>query len=601
MKTQAWRIHGGWARRVSQTKKLSFRMIFRSQYGEPTLDYPMFGEDDQTDFQAVVLRAGFNDSWRDSGSSSNTYTQDQWTRQTQRDMGGYTSRDEYVHLYINGLYWGMYSPTERMNAEWASATMGGEPDEWDVINTGGSVIDGNTRSWTQLMRAVNRREVDYEEVKSLLDVEDFIDYLIVNQYVGNWDWPHNNWYASHRNVEGEKWRFHSWDAEAAFQQGIAVNRVDNDIRNVVGPAQVFLGLRDIPEFQQLYGDRITKHFSPGGALSTEANIERLNSLAGEIDRAMVGESARWGDGRNDTGRPITQETWSRRIGSINSGYFERRTDRVLDQFRNANFLPEVDAPIFNQQGGPVDPDNDILLTTDLVDGEIYYTLDGSDPRTQEGQPHESAVPLNTLDLVAQESPAKALVPTGNAQEADWNSLNYDDSAWLDAQATIGYDTGVIEDLISVPGGFDILEIQSTERLNSVELANQLLEGINVERQRTVEDVPFLNYLGGSRGGNFENSNEFPSGVDNFAMDITGTISVKEAGTYTFLMTSNDAIRLELDGAVLYADEDRHGTQDVFVTVELKARNARRAFVLVRPHRDCGSRVRVRSWREGHFR
>ena len=562
------RIHGGWARRVSQTKKLSFRVIFRGQYGEPTLDYPMFGEDDQTDFQAIVLRAGFNDSWRDSGSSSNTYTQDQWTRQTQRDMGGYTSRDEYMHLYINGLYWGVYSPTERMNAEWAAATMGGEPDEWDVINTGGAVVDGNTRAWTTLMRAVNRRDVDFEEVKSLLDVEDFIDYLIVNQYVGNWDWPHNNWYASHRNVEGEKWRFHSWDAEAAFQRGIAENRVDNDIRNVVGPAQVYLGIRDIPEFQDMYADRITKHFTPGGALSTEANIARLNSLASELDRAMVGESARWGDGRNDTGRPITQEVWSRRIDSINNGYFERRSERVLDQFRDANFLPPIDAPVFNQRGGPVDPENDISLTTDLVDGEIYYTLDGSDPRSSDGQLSPSAVPLNTSNLISNESPAKALVPTGNANETNWNASDYDDGSWIDAQAAIGYDTGVVEDLISVPDGFDIVEIESTERLNTIELAYQLLDGVNVESQSNYSGIPYLNYLGGTRGGNFDDSNEFPSGVDNFAMDITGRIAVKEAGTYTFLLTSNDGVRLELDGEVVYADEERHGTRDQFVTVEL---------------------------------
>ena len=565
------RIHGGWARRLSQTKKLSFKLIFRSQYGEPTLDYPWFGEDDQTEFQAIVLRAGFNDSYRDSGSGNNTYTQDQWTRQAQRDMGGYTSRDEYAHLYLNGLYWGVYSPTERMNAEWAASTMGGDPEEWDVINTGGSVIDGNTRSFTNLMRAVDPRrgDIDYENVKSMLDVEDFIDYLIVNQFVGNWDWPHNNWYASRRNVEGEKWRFHSWDAEAAFQRGVVENRVATS-GTETGPAKVYSGLRNIPEFQELYANRITKHFSPGGTLSTEANIARLNSLASEIDRAMVGESARWGDGRNDTGRAITQEVWRKRIQSINSNYFAKRSERVLRQFRDANFLPTVDAPIFSQPGGQVDPDKEISLTTDLVDGEIHYTLDGSDPKGSDNQPSESAISLNFQDLVSQDSPARLLAPSGNAQETDWTSTNFDDSSWIRGRTSIGFDTGEIEDLISVSKEFDVREIQSATKLNTVELATQLLEGINVESELEHEPVPYLNFLHGSRGGNFDDNLNFAVNKDNFAMDINGTIRVKESGVYTFLLTSNDAVRLIIDGKVLYVDEERHGTRDKFVTTELSA-------------------------------
>ena len=36
----------------------------------------------------------------------------------------------------------------------------------------------------------------------------FIDYMLVNQHGGNWDWPHNNWYATHHDVEGGKWYFH---------------------------------------------------------------------------------------------------------------------------------------------------------------------------------------------------------------------------------------------------------------------------------------------------------------------------------------------------------------------------------------------------------
>ena len=82
------------------------------------------------------------------------------------------------------MYWGMYSPTERMNAEWASFYMGGEPEEWDVINTGGNVIDGSSREFNSLMQLVRRRDVTYDEIAEAIDMEKYVDYMIVNQYIG---------------------------------------------------------------------------------------------------------------------------------------------------------------------------------------------------------------------------------------------------------------------------------------------------------------------------------------------------------------------------------------------------------------------------------
>lgn len=561
------RIHGGWARRFSQTKKLSFKLIFRGEYGDSNLRYPLFGDDGQQEFQSIILRGGFNDSWRSSGNTDNTYTQDQWTRRTQREMGGFSPRDQYVHLYLNGLYWGMYSATERMNGEWASAYMGGEPEEWDVINTGGSVVDGNTREWSRLMRTVTR-DPTFESISEVLDIDDFIDYLIVNQYVGNWDWPHNNWYASRHRAEGAKWRFHSWDAEAAFQRGVAENRV-NAIPPAVGPANVYVALREMPEFQELYANRLYEHLFNDGLLTPEANSERLRSIASQMDRAIVGESARWGDGKDDTGRPITRDNWTRRIDRIISGYFPARTDRLLDQFRRENLYPELEGPVFNQFGGPVTPDFDILVTTDVVGGTVLYTDDGTDPRNSDGSIGDTAIRLTASDLITSDSPAKILVPTGDASETDWRNPDFNDASWTDGTATIGYDTGDIDDPISVLDGFTVREIRSTERLNSLDDVDLLLAGQNIEGDETIT-VPFLDFLDGRRGGNFDNNFEFPNAGNDFATVSTGTIVVHDPGEYTFVISSNDASRLTVDGNLIYADEGRHGTEHRYVTMDLSA-------------------------------
>src|SRR5690606_36940106 len=92
-------VHGGWARRISQTAKFPFRVSFQGQFGPPILDYPMFGPEAAQQFDELVLRGGFNDSWP-IGDRNNTYMQDQWARDTQRAMGGHAPHHTYVHLYL---------------------------------------------------------------------------------------------------------------------------------------------------------------------------------------------------------------------------------------------------------------------------------------------------------------------------------------------------------------------------------------------------------------------------------------------------------------------------------------------------------------------
>ena len=53
-------------------------------------------------------------------------------------------------------------------------------------------------------------------VERLLDVDNFIDYIMLNVYANTGDWPHNNWRAARERVPGAKWCFIVWDAEWAF-------------------------------------------------------------------------------------------------------------------------------------------------------------------------------------------------------------------------------------------------------------------------------------------------------------------------------------------------------------------------------------------------
>jgi len=60
-------------------------------------------------------------------------SQGQMDQRYQRAMGHYSSHGNYVHLFINGLYWGLYNPSERMDNDFAESYLYGDEQDFDVI------------------------------------------------------------------------------------------------------------------------------------------------------------------------------------------------------------------------------------------------------------------------------------------------------------------------------------------------------------------------------------------------------------------------------------------------------------------------------------
>src|SRR5947207_135089 len=83
------------------------------------------------------------------------YLRDAWVKDSFRAMGWSASRSQYVHLYINGLYWGLYEPSEHLDASYFSLRYGGPEGAWDVLvgedNNGPPVVvDGSVSDWQTL-------------------------------------------------------------------------------------------------------------------------------------------------------------------------------------------------------------------------------------------------------------------------------------------------------------------------------------------------------------------------------------------------------------------------------------------------------------------
>lgn len=401
----ALQLHGGNSRKPGNTQKHSLRISFKKDYGPSKLNFRLFEDDDATNsFNTLVIRAGYNYSWMKNDVNQCVYTdyiRDPFAKNTQLAMGQPSAHNRFVHLYLNGLYWGLYNISEKLSDDFMEEYMGGNEEDWDVIEDQSGLIDGYTTAWTKLtttMRGDFTENVIYQMLQgnnengtrnssydNLLDIDNFIDYMILNYYIGNKDWDKNNWIAARNRVEQKYgFRYFVWDAETSMLL------VDEDLlgmNNSGNPTGFFNKLKVNDEFQMRLADRLQKHFFNGGALTAQATLDRYNKLVSEIDLAVIGESARWGDYRRDVHtNPATgifplltrNEHWLAEINNQLNYYLPLRSDIVFRSFKTAGLFPQLEAPVFSNYGGKIKVVTDLTMTAAL--GDIYYTIDGTDPR-----------------------------------------------------------------------------------------------------------------------------------------------------------------------------------------------------------------------------
>lgn len=404
------RIHGGESRRPDKSPKHSFRLIFRDEYGPSKLNFKMFGDDAGSEYNTIVLRAGFNNTWLHQTHNQRSmaqYIRDRWTKDTQMEMGYHASHGSYAHLFINGLYWGVYNPSERLDSDFAEEYIGGEEQDYDVIKDYTEAVDGYLTSWNTTIAMANAGLKANEAYQRLLgnfpdgtrnpllqpmvDVVNLADYMILNFFGSNSDWDHHNWVAIRNRINpGRGFQFFCWDAEHMIE-GVTTNILAEN--NDKCPSRIFQQLLQNADFRRLFADRVQKLCFNNGVLTPSRNADRWSARALQIDKAINAESARWGDYRRDvhpwvTAGPFqlyTKEThWIAQRDYLLNTYFPNRTNNFLGHLRKAGLFPSVNGPVFLINNDPV-TENEIAsgskLTMESEEGAIYYTTDGNDPVT----------------------------------------------------------------------------------------------------------------------------------------------------------------------------------------------------------------------------
>ncbi len=440
----AIRIQGGAFRSFGLTRKKSLRVLFKSDYGPanlPTggpgkLDFPLFGPDAATDFQTLTFRMEANDGWQWSGAGNQPqYARDEFGRRAQLALGQPASHGRYCHIYLNGVYWGVYNVVERPDSGFAESYFGATRELWQGQNSGTPINDAtSTGDWGSMLGEVAgissatsdfARDRKYLQVCGFtssgarrpsatvwIDPDNFADYLLVNWYGGNSDWPHKNYYCG-RAAESTStgYKFFMWDAEWSLllRSDLGTNQTGN-FAGVAAPQQ---HLVRSPEYRVRFGDHAHAALFNDGVFVPENATALFREITEDHLNILIPEAARWGNqhgGQHDTNHWRGE---NRRLVHPDSGWFALRPSNLLAQLRVRGLYPDLDAPTYSQHGGSISSGGGPTLSVPDHITKVYYLYGPGDADpTDYGHSLDPRLILGAID------PAATLIDFGSAGDGN---------------------------------------------------------------------------------------------------------------------------------------------------------------------------------------
>lgn len=355
-------------------QKPSFNLFFRSELGDGQIDYPLFPDSKISTYEDLRLRAGHNDV-------SNPFIRDELTRRIFQATGQVSAMGLFASLYINGVWKGYYNLTERAREAFMQQYFDSTAS-WDVQQRN-EFASGDPIHWNAMFKYLRNNTLStvnaYLGVHDYLDVDNYIDYIMVNAFAAMWDWPNNNWIASRERSESGRWRFFVWDAEGAFgmsSRTITYNTFTTDL--VITDAMtttdkyipaLYTLLKVSPEFRLRFADRAQKHLFKTGALTQQSMSQTFYLLRDQINPIM----------KETTGSYLNEtfhNTWITNTA--------RRVEFFNQMIAQGLWITNTIAPEFNQHGGAVTTNTWISITNLNLTGSIYFTTNGVDPRAPGG-------------------------------------------------------------------------------------------------------------------------------------------------------------------------------------------------------------------------
>lgn len=223
----------------------------------------------------------------------------------QNSFGKYVDLDwlgcQPTILMINGEYNGVLNIRERAHEDYIWKNYK-KLENVDVIEyTSGYAKCGDTDDYKEFYSLYKSPNSTYSELEENMDVNEFLNYFIINSLYSNNDFPGNNYRLWKEKKTGAKWRWFAYDMDQTC--GLSPTKeiykydfrylnyilrekpfYDNGYSNKANACVLFQKMMSFPEFKEQYIDRMSVYM---GSFVSPSKMESLiDSLVFNVEYEM---------------------------------------------------------------------------------------------------------------------------------------------------------------------------------------------------------------------------------------------------------------------------------------------------------------------------
>jgi len=261
--------------------KKSFTLRFKDNL-DGALFYDVFEDGEVTAFRSLLLRTAHE-------SVYSTQLHDSLMAEIAM-QGGDTlvvQKYKYVALYLNGEYWGLYAIREQHTVEHFASYYNVPADTVSMVRYSSDEQNSLNQFYNFCKNNSLASKENYEYAKTVLHMESFADWIILQAYIKNIDIYENvRFYQS--SVDG-LWYLALSDLDMGF---MSTGSGFSELQGTFHHGLMVRSLMANEEFQSLMAERLA--FWLSGPLSDENMCKTIDEMAAVLANEAVYEQQRWG-------------------------------------------------------------------------------------------------------------------------------------------------------------------------------------------------------------------------------------------------------------------------------------------------------------------
>lgn len=319
------------------------------------LDYKLFDAVDTDEFFSFILRSS-SDDW------PYTMLRDALMHSLIKD---HLNIDHQAYtpsvLFINGAYFGIHNIREKFNERYLETYHNIDPQNVDIIqidirDTTISALEGDLDEILTTLDLIQNNDLSQVEnfnmVKNMIDLENYVDYLVANLFFSNTSWHHNVKIWKEKTTDS-KWQWLVYDLDRGmFHYYLNTYSVIEDLDTT---DLFFPHLNENQEFQNILLNRLSIFMS--SVFESERVVHYIDSLINKIDGEIPDHSLRWKDECHPEGYCGIQslDDWVIDVNGLKgyTDYAQETVRQYMDDFYELDGSSKLTISIENPELGDI--------------------------------------------------------------------------------------------------------------------------------------------------------------------------------------------------------------------------------------------------------